>query len=553
METQKLTYDICRYYLQDNRSELGPLYETILGYLRSRNIAGLSSVVTLVDRHSISVSLLRVLLQIEAFFKKNPSFSNDEVCTSAARISFEESERRCKRTNKRLDWFFFKRHRLDADLEIYLSRMEKHICKVLGPFERFRDQIPDLVRVTAGATSHAPKHRSAPYLKMKRTYRCSTAASPYLIALNRFHGYKAPRIIRSSVNRVEVVPKSWKTHRTIACEPDGSLPFQLAFDEYCKKRLRLFNIDLRFQDRNQEYARLGSIDDSLSTIDLKAASDTVAFNTVAWLFPQPWFQYLNAFRSSTYKGVFGYGKYAKFSSMGNGSTFCIETLLFAAACVAVGSKRYSVYGDDIIIEKELTPKLLKLLKFLGFVVNTDKSFIDGPFRESCGSYWYRGVNVRPFFLRNNARLKTELCHIINGTAAIATPEGALWNYLVELVRSEKLPLVPFNENTMSGIHISCSSAYSQKLIRAFYRKSGDGIPAFRSYVLKTRNRYVGDYRTLSLWYLRSYRRRTKDPIACSSETSATQKYVRKWVCWVPPARQNDAHIYMWTDAVLRES
>lgn len=558
METRDLTFEVSRRYIRDQLPVLGEvLTNKLLGYLRARDVSSLSQASSHFDMHSHDVNVIRSLLQIEAFFKKNASFADDEYCTAAAKSSFFANEASCRRTNRRLDWYYIQRDRLDPDLNEYLSKMEKFVEKTLGPFDRFLEEIPLLTRVTPGATSTDSRRRSAPHRKMKLRYRCPAAGAKYLRSLAKFFGYPEPRVITSAVNRVEVVPKSWKTHRTIACEPDGALPFQLAFDSYCKRRLRRANVDLRFQDRNQQLAKLGSIRDNLATIDLSAASDTVAYNTVAWLFPQQWFQYLCAFRSTHFKGAFGYGKYSKFSSMGNGSTFVIETLVFAAACHAVGSRGYSVYGDDIVIEQEFAPALLRVLKFLGFKVNPDKSFTHGPFRESCGSYWYRGVDVKPFFIRENARLKPELCHIVNGLAAVATIGGQLWSYLIDIVKSERLPLVPDNLNTMSGIHIEPHSSYTEKLVRGFLRKKGDQIPAYRSYVTKSGvGRYVGTSQTLALWYLRKYQRRSAEeidlePLICSWETLLTKRYVRKWVCWLVPARQSSAHLIWWSDDLLR--
>lgn len=546
METRDLTIEVTRRYIGDLKPVLGEiLTNKLLGFLRARDISSLSQVSKLIDMHSHDVEVVRAVLQVEAFFKKNASFSDDDKCTTAARLSFFKSEAVCRITNRRLDWYYTQRDRLDPDLREYLLKMEKFIERTLGPFDSFLREIPLLTRVTSGATSTDSRRRSAPHRKMKLRYRCPAAGAKYLRALAKTFGYPVPRVITSAVNRVEVVPKSWKTHRTIACEPDGALPFQLAFDSYSKRRLRHVNVDLRFQDRNQELARLGSIRDNLATIDLSSASDTVAYNTVAWLFPQPWFRYLCAFRSTHFRGAFGYGKYSKFSSMGNGSTFAIETLIFAAACYAVGSRGYSVYGDDIVIESEYTLALLRVLKFLGFKVNKDKSYTQGPFRESCGSFWFRGVDVKPFFIRENARLKPELCHIVNGLAAVATIGGQLWHYLIDIVKSEKLPLVPDCLNTMAGIHVEPHSSYSEKLIRGFLRKKGDQVPSYRAYVTKSGvGRYVGNSQTLALWYLRRYQRRDssedldQDPLICSWETLLTKRYVRKWVCWVIPARQS---------------
>jgi len=560
MDIQQLTYAITRHYLNDNLPVLGEeLYRKLSGYLRARDISKLSSALSLVDMHSHDVDRVRALLQVEAFFKKNASFADDDLCSLAARASFEKNERICRITNRRLDYFYAKRDRLDPDLSFWLSKMERTISRCLGPFSEFLNSIPELVRVTAGATSTDSRRDSAPHRKMKLRYRCPSAGIPYLRAVAKFFGYPAPRCIVSAVNRVEVVPKSWKTHRTIACEPDGALPFQLAFDTWCKKRLRRLNVDLRFQDRNQEEARVASVDGSLATIDLAAASDTVAFNTVAWLFPVPWFKYLNAFRSTHYKGSFGMGNYAKFSSMGNGSTFVVETLVFTAACLAVGSRRYSVYGDDIIIETELVDDLLRLLKFLGFSVNLEKSFTTGRFRESCGAFWLGGVDVKPFYIRGSLKRKPELCHVINGLASIALPGGELWRYLLNFVKEERLMLVPWSEDSTLGIWIEPYHAYRRRLIRGSTRPKGRswhqrGVLSFRAYVNKHGlGRYIGNSQTLALWYLRRYQQKhasDSDPLVCSRETHLTHRYERKWVCWFPPARLSPGHLWWWSEDLL---
>lgn len=553
METHDLTVEVARRYVRDARPELGEeLYLKIEGFLRSRNIASLSTLSKLVDTHSHGVSFVRTILQIEAFFKKNASFSDDDICTSAARSTFFKSEELCRITNRRLDWYYVHRDRLDPDMDSYLSKMEKYVWRTLGPFNKFLEDLPQLARVTSGATSTDSRRDSQPHQKMKMRYRCPAAGSVYLRALSKFFGYREPRIVQSAVNRVEVVPKSWKTHRTIACEPDGALPFQLAFDTYCKFRLRYNNIDLRFQDRNQELARLGSIHGNYSTIDLSSASDTVAYNTVAWLLPGDWFQYLSAFRSTHFKGAFGYGSYSKFSSMGNGSTFAVETLVFSAACYATGSRGFSVYGDDIVIETEYTEPLLRILRFLGFKINHDKSYTTGPFRESCGSFWFKGQDVKPFFMRENARLKPELSHMINGLASVSRIGGELWNYLLRLIEENKLLIVPESLNSMSGVHIEAYHAYALKLIKRRHH-----IPVYRSYVTKSNvGRYIGNSQTLALWYLRRYQSHREpgfddDPLICSKGTLFTKRYVRKWVCWVIPARQSPDHLYWWSEAVVR--
>ena len=555
METKQVAYDACRYYLLDNKRHLDPtLFETILGFLRSRNLEKLCSASVLYREHH-SVEAFRVLKQVESFFKKNEAFSDDESCTQKASESFFDSESRCRRTNRRLSFYYLHRDRLDPDLELYMRKAESFIRRVLGPHDPFISNLPRYIRVTDGATASRSRRRSLPYLKVKKGYQCSAGAVPYLQSLSRFFGYGDLRLWVSPINRVEVVPKNWKTHRTIACEPDGNLPFQLAFDSYAKDRLRRFGIDLSDQFRNQDLAKQGSISGSLATIDLSSASDTVAYNTVAWLFPQSWFRYLCSFRSTCFKGAFGYGSYSKFSSMGNGSTFAIETLVFAAACSAVGSRQFSVYGDDIVIEAELYDKLVRFLRFLGFVVNQDKSFHTGPYRESCGKHWFKGIDVTPFYVRGRLKMKPELSHVVNGLVTIGQPLGYLWDYCKELISQCKLPYVPYNNQTTSGIFLDVQTSYSLKLIKTL-RKAHMWIPQFKSFQPKGGSVYIGDLRTLFLWHLDAFRirirNREREALVRSRVPLAEHRYVRKWVGWRIPAGSTPDHLIWWSEYALHK-
>lgn len=580
METKQIAYDVCRSYLDEKRLVLGEvLYQEILGKLRARDIGALCTLTSGVDWHCISVDVIRSLLQVESFFKKNRVFSDEDLCSKAAFKSFVDCEKACRIANRRLDHYFFNPGRLDPDVRKWMVRAESYIQRVLGSFDKFHEEIPRYVRLTSGATSTQSRRRSLPYLKVKKVFSCPEAGHIYLTTLNRFFGYGPLRLVSSACNRVLAVPKNYKTHRLIACEPDGALPFQLAFDTYCKSRLKKFKIDLSDQFQNQELARVGSIDGSLATVDLSCASDTVAFNAVAWLFPLPWFQYLRRFRSTHYTAPIGSGKYAKFSSMGNGSTFCIETLIFASACYAVGSERFSIYGDDIIIESSLVPKLHSLLKFLGFTLNLEKSFWDKPFRESCGSSWFRGIDVTPFYLRMAFWSKPAKCHVVNNLVALSDPHGPVWEWCQKFISEAKLPFVPFNESSISGVWLDSHISYREKLIRR-----RNEIVYARMYVSKTCTRDVYDSRTLFLWYLDSLRRRNltpysslnvyevpfyrkllsniawfesvgcREPLVRSLVPVDGHKYHRKWVCWHPmPAGLTTDHIYMWSAYIARHT
>lgn len=556
MEPTEVAYDICRYYLNDLEDVDPALIQKVDGFRRSKNLAGLTSCSCHFDCACHSVRDWQFLRQVEAFFKKNASLSNKDKCKEAAKDSFFESEADCHFTNIRLKAFVKNKALLTPDLHKKVRVMESYISKVLGDFHSFLDKVPSLVRVTPGATACSNRRESLPQLKLKLKPFVTRKATALLRSVYHLFGFPNVRVKITHTNRVELVPKNWKTDRTIACEPEGNLPLQLAFDTYAKRRLKMFGIDLRDQSANQKRAKHASIHNDFVTVDFSKASDTISYNTVSLVFPIDWFSYLDKVRTPAYRGVFGDGTYAKFSSMGNGSTFTIETLLFAAACHACGSRKFLVYGDDVIIEKEFYEDFLALTRFLGFTINVDKSFHDGPFRESCGKDYFNGIDVTPIYIRNVDKRKASLCHLINSIASIALPGGSLESFLLNLVKENKLPLVPYNESTLSGIWILPDKARALGILRTKYY-----CDTFRAYIPKYKRRYFVDSRGYYLWFLNKNAQVLfsgpweLSPCSRHSETSTQTSsaavyehvYVRKRVCWREPTESLPDHLYLWSE------
>lgn len=206
-------------------------------------------------------------------------------------------------------------------------------------------------------------------------------------------------------NNISFVPKTTKIFRSIAVEPCLNSYLQKGIDETLRTLLkRNANIDLTDQTRNSEMARIGSTDeeDSFVTIDLSSASDSIGIELCRSILPYDWFYLLDRIRSKSYQYKGDVQTYHKFCSMGNGFCFPLQTLIFAAMCHAVGAGSsgidFRVYGDDIIVRKPYAFGLVSLLRTCGFKPNRDKTFLSGPFRESCGKDYFKGVNVRPVYL-----------------------------------------------------------------------------------------------------------------------------------------------------------
>lgn len=582
---QTLTYDVCRSYVQDQQRVFPEqTYKQILGWIRSRQLKKLASCSDYFCPPAYScgqADLLRVLLQVEAFFKKNDVFAERGVCETAAASAFEKAERICRITNRRLDHYCVQRDRLDPDLNLYLTEASRYINRTLGDHRTFLDSLPRLVRVTSGATSTRSRRESTPFLKISKKPVSTPRAFPYINALSQYFGYGSIKENLTLSNRVEVVPKNWKTDRTIACEPEGNLPLQLAFDGYVKDRLRKRGIDLSDQSQNQRYAYEGSVSGKYATIDLSMASDTLAYNTVVELLPYEWFKYLEDVRSPRASGKFGNFQYAKFSSMGNGATFGLETLIFASACYAVGARDFLVYGDDIVIETRFVEPLLRFLRFLGFKVNTEKSFSQGPFRESCGEHWCEGKRVTPFYLRTWSKSKLDLCHNINGLAGISLPYGRCWNLLSSIIDEWKLKPAPYSLDTMTGIHVDASTSHALKIVK---NRKGWKLQ-YKAYIRKERSDFNRDSRSLFLWHLQRYYKGKPDvaeslraprpvrttgqlprsllksiaarqvgsrSLPTSRNTISSHRYVRKWVHWIPPMAGTPLHVYTWSEFLMHQ-
>lgn len=238
------------------------------------------------------------------------------------------------------------------------------------------------------------------------------------------HG-RQPSFVRG--NRFATVPKTALTDRCIGVEPSINVFYQLGLGR--SLRLRLRNVtgwDLdSAQDLHRRIAREASVSREFATLDLSNASDTVCKNLVRVLMPPSWVSQLEALRSPTTEVEGRTVVLEKFSSMGNGFTFELETILFAAICSCVLKetglgegklgKDLFVFGDDIICPDGAVRAVTAALNFCGFTVNDSKSFSgDVPFRESCGGDFYMGESVRPFFVKEEPNALAQKFALVNG-------------------------------------------------------------------------------------------------------------------------------------------
>lgn len=356
--------------------------------------------------------------QAMGFFTKLEDLDIGVDKEAVAWSKFVEAENRCRETNE----MFRARERgkflFTPRVEAAIFAARRKIRAVLGP-------CPTLSSLAMGfgpgATVSTKRTESNPVAKMAAGLECSADAyaSGLLPSLLREIPHWTASLPESSWSidedgwivetlpvtispgKLAFVPKNAKTYRSIMVEPCLNGFVQSGIGDLIARRLRSIGVDIRDQTLNQRFAHWGSIGGDAATIDLSSASDTVAKGLVKALLPDDWYRFLSAWRTSccVYKGE----EFAleKFSSMGNGFTFPLETLIFWSLTRAASHKgAVSAYGDDIICPVDAYGEVVEVLTGCGFCVNLQKSFGSGPFRESCGCDYYHGINVRPFYQKH---------------------------------------------------------------------------------------------------------------------------------------------------------
>lgn len=294
--------------------------------------------------------------------------------------------------------------------ESFMSTVRELIARVIGetvPSSAVCDVTFGLF--SSGATTSRPRTQSHPALKYTGeahvTPRCLQWAKSALAASPLWSQIQSPdnyRVMEGNV--LFTVPKNTEIDRCACKEPDLNMYFQKGVGDFIRRRLCQFGIDLNNQSRNQALARRGSTDGSLATVDLSSASDSICYELVAQCLPAMWLTYLDDIRCPV--TIIDGERHVNhmYSSMGNGFTFELESLLFwaiaKATAIHTGTRgTISVYGDDIIVPSEMCQCFLYVLSFLGFTPNWEKTFYEGDFRESCGGHFSGGVCVTPFYIR----------------------------------------------------------------------------------------------------------------------------------------------------------
>lgn len=329
-----------------------------------------------------------------------------------------------------------------------------------------------------------------------------TYTDPALLALyehisNELPLWREQELCRAAVcktkevrgSRIAFVPKDSEITRTADTQPILNMFFQKGIAKVLTDRLlQVCNIDLRNQpERNRRLCRVGSVTGEFGTLDLSSASDTMSLQLVREWFPDHMVRWLELTRTrqTLYNGA--WHDLSMVSTMGNAFTFPLQTIFFTSLVVgayralglplrynsristdhaapapgvnlvrkAVSSDgNFAVFGDDIIVRSESYDLVSRLLEVTGFVVNHDKSFGQGPFRESCGHDYFNGRNVRGVYFRkllDDLDYYSAYNRLVSWSVRHEVPLPRTISFLAS--KPAKALYVPMDEDVEAGFHV----------------------------------------------------------------------------------------------------
>lgn len=360
------------------------------------------------------------------------------------------AERECFKTNRRLyeirDFGTLGGAVVPDGILKFLEDCRKNVVKLIG----FGPPPTLLGRLGPGATVSDRSGRTTVLHKFSSVPSLTPRAFSFMFPWLGTEWGKASASRGDVINWVRgnsffTVPKSALTRRSCAKEPSLNVYFQLGLGSELRKRLKRQGIDLdNGQEVHRIYAQQASHDGCFSTIDLSSASDTVSEALVKALLPSSWYNHLADLRSPFTRVKGKWHRLEKFSSMGNGFTFELETVIFLAICMsamqghAIPGVNLLTYGDDIIVPTSFTREVLACLRFCGFTPNQEKTYVDGNFRESCGGDYFAGLPARAHYVKEYPDEPQKLISLANGIRRVERQFSELSSRRIGLQRTRQL-------------------------------------------------------------------------------------------------------------------
>lgn len=292
------------------------------------------------------------------------------------------------------------------------------------------------------------------------------------------NGRKIDDAPTSSKAKLISVPKNSTSRRTITVEPCCNQFIQQGFNTLIRNHIPKCGIlqrciDLNDQTKNQHLALEGSLRRNFATIDLSSASDLLTVELVKLVFgkrPLLLEGLLNC-RSTTVFDSKRTEEVVKYAGMGNATTFPVQSIVFAVIAIAAlidgtrptyrnarrAARRVRVYGDDIIVPTRHAHNVVSWITEAGLQVNLKKSFLDGPFKESCGVDAYAGYDVTPMYCRHHPGNISKgnpsgIAHYVQlSNQAWLKGHYELANQLVQIVEEELRTRLPLTTERIGGL------------------------------------------------------------------------------------------------------
>jgi len=280
---------------------------------------------------------------------------------------------------------------------------------------------PDFIRFGHGANATSSLSHILDKLQTTGNLSMTESCKHFLPFLNAYHPPLFNKVCDEIRNgsmsfvegaRITTVPKNKDISRVIACEPTINLWFQLAVGRYLTSCLASIGLNIENQaNKNNALACLGSRINGINycTLDLSSASDSITPALVKAIFPKDFYNLFMGLRGD--KVIMPDSsdllEIPMVSTMGNGFTFPLLTCVCLAAVYAANCRNSSgysnhvdfnhsaVFGDDIIVQEFLYDDVSDILSSCGFIINHNKSYREGSFRESCGGDYEGGVFITP--------------------------------------------------------------------------------------------------------------------------------------------------------------
>ena len=474
------------------RTEHDAIYDRVLRFCDNTRISGHADVHQLMACEydslgagwltSYAPSVSNFLID-ELIRKKRPFQANGtDASLRACYESWIASELQCKNTNEQFLADCFN----SAEMAL-LKIARKLVKRVLGSLDI--NEIFDHSGPGPGSSFGTTQNKTGAYYKYldKENYHITWRGEKFLpgliwqddlwvralgktnrSTLSEYLEWSSLNVNTIPGNRLMTVPKTAKTDRPISIEPGLLLMLQKGAGSSIRRKLKRAGIDLDHQAvYHGEAVKLYWSE--ISTIDLSSASDTISEALVEALLPGNWYRFLDDIRSPFTRLPHGeWYRTQKFSSMGNGFTFELETLIFWAISSAVvianrqrGLKQLSfkqlpranfhrlhvsVFGDDILCHKNDYVQICRWLQTFGFTVNSRKSFSgERAFKESCGVNTLYGYRL-PVFNLKRLDTWTDVFVLVNSllSQVLDLRKIGMYRYAfqVEGLRSEVLKLIP---------------------------------------------------------------------------------------------------------------